>query len=722
MSDLHILFNPKTVALIGASESVGVGRTMMSNLMKCSFGGTIYPINPKRDTILGVKCHKSVKELEKGSVDLAIIAVNARFVPGSVRDCAEIGVKTCIIVSAGFAEMGEPGRALEREIMSIAKPVGMRIVGPNCLGLMSSSSGLNATFAADMVNDGSVAFFSQSGALCTSVLDYSKQVGFGFSAFVSVGSMLDVDWPTLIDYFGNDEKTSAICIYMETVGKAKPFLEACQRVSKKKPIVVIKAGRSAAGKKAASSHTGALAGADEVADAAFERAGVLRVVEIADLFALMEMLNSQPMPKGKRLTVVTNAGGPGVLTTDSLYVGGGELAPVSDEMMDKFNEFLPAAWSHGNPIDILGDALPDRYEKTVRLSVEDPNVDAILVILTPQDMTDPTATAEALKQHAKCGKLFMCSWMGGKEVAKGTQILREAKIPVFNYPDQAVRVFNYLHSYGKQITKLEEPTLATPELGFDLAKAREEVRQIYSNALEKGRTILSEYESKKILAAYHIPGGQTELALSPDEAVEAAKKIGFPVVMKVHSETITHKSDVGGVKLNIKNEEEVRAAFNEIKSNVARNAKESDFLGCVVLPMITLKDSYEVILGANVDPQFGPVILFGLGGVLVEVFKDKALGLAPLNKTFARSMLEKTKIFQALKGVRGKKPVNIDELVDIIIRFSQLLADHPWISEFDINPMLCSPDGILALDARILVYKKAEHKEEDLPHTCIPVQ
>lgn len=722
MSNLDFFFKPKSVALIGASESIGVGRTMMFNLLKSPFGGVVYPVNPKRPAVLGVTAYKSVTLIGKDKVDLAIIAVNAKFVPNTVKECAEMGVKACIIVSAGFAEMGAPGRELERQIMSYAAPAGMRVVGPNCLGVMYSPSGLNATFAADMIKPGKVAFFSQSGALCTAVLDYSRKADFGFSAFVSVGSMLDVDWPALINYFGDDEGTSAICIYMETVGKAKPFLEACQRVSQKKPIIVIKAGRSAAGAKAAASHTGALAGADDIANAAFERAGVLRVIEITDLFALMEILNNQPRPTGNKLTIITNAGGPGVLSTDALDTGGGKLAPITPERLEEFNKFLPDAWSHNNPIDVLGDAQPDRYEKVVKVCAADDNVDGILVILTPQDMTDPTATAEMLTAHSNCGKLFMCSWMGGHDVEAGENILRKAKVPVFSFPDEAVRVFNYLSKYNSNIEHLKEPTPATPELGFDIEAARKTVRDIYCNAFSKGRTILSEYEAKQVLAAYHIPCGQTLLGKTPDEAVECAKKIGFPVVMKVHSETITHKSDVGGVKLNIKDEAGVRAAYEEIKANVTKNASAADFLGCVVLPMITLKDSYEIIIGANIDPQFGPVILFGLGGVLVEVMKDTAMGLAPLNKTYAKLMIEKTKIAKALHGVRGRAPVNMDQLVDTIIKMSYLVSDHPMIKEFDINPLLASPDGIMALDARIIIYDKEHCKDEaSLPHSCVPV-
>lgn len=722
MENLDYLFKPKTVAVIGASENIGVGRTMMNNLMKTNFGGEILPVHPKRDQVLGIKAYKSIKDIEKGKVDLAVICINAKYVPATVKDCAEMGVRTCIIVSAGFAEMGEPGRKLEREILSYAKPAGMRIVGPNCLGVMYSPSGLNATFAADMITNGKVAFLSQSGALCTAVLDYSLRAGFGFSAFVSVGSMLDVDWPALIEYFGHDESTSAICIYMETVGKAKPFVEACQKISKVKPIIVIKAGRSAAGAKAATSHTGALAGADDIANAAFERAGVLRVIDIEDLFALMEIMNNMPRPTGPKLTIVTNAGGPGVLSTDALSTGGGQLAPISPETLAEFNKFLPDAWSHNNPIDVLGDAKPDRYEKTVEICAKDQNVDGILVILTPQDMSDPTGTAEMLVKHANCGKLFMCSWMGGKNIGAGEDILRKAHIPVFSFPDVAVKVFNHLQKYHASIDLLHEPTPAKPDLGFDIEAARKTVRDIYTAAFEKGRTILSEYESKQIMAAYHIPCGQTLLGHTPEECIECAKKIGFPVVMKVHSETITHKSDVGGVKLNIKDEAGVRAAFEEIKANVAKNASADQFLGCVVLPMITLKDSYEVILGANVDRQFGPVILFGLGGVLVEVMKDTAMGLAPLNKTYAKVLIEKTKIAKALKGVRGRQPVKMDELVDTIIKMSYLVADHPMIKEFDINPLLASPDGIMALDARIVIYPKSDVTEEAaLPHSCVPL-
>lgn len=720
-ANLDYFFCPKSVALIGASEKIGVGRTMMFNLLKSPFGGVIYPINPKSPSILGVQAYKSITEIGKDKVDLAIIAINAKFVPASVKECAAMGVKACIIVSAGFAEMGEPGRKLEAEIMSYAKPAGMRIVGPNCLGVSYSPSGLNATFAADMIAKGKVAFFSQSGALCTAVLDYSRKAGFGFSAFVSVGSMLDVDWPALIEYFGNDEGTSAICIYMETVGKAKPFLEACQKVSQKKPIIVIKAGRSAAGAKAAASHTGALAGADDIANAAFERAGVLRVIDINDMFALMELLNNQPRPKGNKLTIITNAGGPGVLSTDALTTNGGALAPISPETLEEFNKFLPAAWSHNNPIDVLGDAQPDRYEKTVRICAQDPNVDGILVILTPQDMTDPTATAQILTEHANCGKLFMCAWMGGHDVEAGAEILRKNKIPAFTYPDEAVKVFSYLSKYHSSIETLKEPTPATPALGFDIEEARKTVRGIYTNAFNKGRTILSEYEAKQVLAAYHIPCGQTLLGQTPEECVECAKKIGFPVVMKVHSETITHKSDVGGVKLNIKNEDEVKKAYEEIKANVAKHASVDQFLGCVVLPMITMKDSYEVILGANIDPQFGPVILFGLGGVLVEVMKDTAMGLAPLNRTYAEIMIKKTKIAKAFAGVRGRAPVKMDELIDTIVKMSYLVADHPMIKEFDINPLLASPEGIMALDARIIIYDEKKGKDEAaLPHSCVP--
>eukprot|EP00771_Trimastix_marina_P001196 gnl/Trimastix_PCT/225.p1 GENE.gnl/Trimastix_PCT/225~~gnl/Trimastix_PCT/225.p1 ORF type:complete len:720 (-),score=308.34 gnl/Trimastix_PCT/225:309-2468(-) len=717
MSELTPFFNPASVAVIGATDRVGVGRTLLLNLLRSPFGGVVYPINPKREQVLGVKAYPSVGECPT-TVDLAIIATPARTVPALVLQCKEAGVRTCVILSAGFKEMGAPGIELERQLM--ANKGDMRIIGPNCLGIMSSSSGVNGTFASSMIKDGSIAFFSQSGALCTAVLDWSRKVDFGFSAFVSTGSMMDVDWADLIDHFGQDEKTKAMLIYMETIGDPARFMAAAQRVGSRKPIIVLKSGRSEAGAAAAASHTGSLAGSDEVVDAAFERAGVIRVNEIMEAFCLMELLSSQPAPQGPKLTIVTNAGGPGVLSADALADGDGVLAPISEAAMAQYNSFLPDAWSHGNPIDVLGDAPPERYSQSLEVAAQDENTDGVLVILTPQDMSDPTATAQALARHANIGKPVMASWMGGADVAEGVRVLQKAGIPCFEYPDSACRIFNILHKFHKTTEMVSEPTQANAAPGVDREAARAEVTAIMQPALTSGRTVLTEYESKKILNLYQINGGRTEMATSPDEAVAMANEIGYPVVIKIHSETITHKSDVGGVMLNIQDDEGTRRAYDTIKENVTKNAGAEHFLGVVVMPFVKLRDAYEVIIGANADPQFGPTMLFGLGGTLVEVFRDKSLGLPPLNRTFARRMLSQTKIFKALQGVRGQRPVDIEELENILLRFSMLIADNPWIKELDINPLLASPDGILALDARIIVYDGTKTNQADLPRTCVP--
>jgi acetyltransferase len=486
------------------------------------------------------------------------------------------------------------------------------------------------------------------------VLDWSIKENVGFSSFVSIGSMLDVNWGDLIDYFGNDPRTQSIIIYMESIGDARAFLSAAREVSLSKPIIVIKAGRTAAAAKAAASHTGSLTGSDDVLDAAFRRVGVLRVNSIADIFYMSEVLAKQPRPRGNRLAIVTNAGGPGVLATDALIQGGGELAEVSNETMEALNKILPSAWSHNNPLDILGDAEPERYAKSLEIAAKDPSIDGLLVVMTPQGMTNPTQIAEHLKPYAKgLGKPVLASWMGGNSVAAGEEILNQCGIPSFAFPDTAVRAFNYMWKYAYNLKGIYE----TPVLGASgMQPDREKAKGIIEAVKKSGRTILTEYESKKLLEAYGIPTTATEIAATEAEAVQWAEKIGFPVVLKLYSLTITHKTDVGGVILNLRDADAVRKAFNQIKNAVTEKAGAEHFQGVTVQPMAKL-DGYEIILGASIDPQFGPVLLFGTGGQLVEVFKDKALALPPLNTTLARRMMEQTKIYKALKGVRGRKPV-----------------------------------------------------------------
>ncbi len=715
---LDAIFKPETVAVIGASERQGsVGRTIMWNLISNPFGGTVFPVNSKRPNVLGIKAYPTISEVP-AEVDLAVIVAPARAVPGIMEECVEAGVPGAIIISAGFRETGAEGAELEARILEIARRGRMRIMGPNCLGVMSPVTGLNATFAGGMAQPGNVAFLSQSGALLTAILDRSMGENVGFSHFVSVGSMLDVGWGDLIYYLGDDPKTKSIVVYMESIGDARSFLSAAREVALTKPIIVIKGGRTEAAAHAAQSHTGSLTGSDEVLDAAFRRSGVLRVDGIADLFHMAEILGKQPRPRGPRLTVVTNAGGPGVLATDALIRTGGELAELSPETMQKLNEILPAPWSHGDPIDVLGDATPDRYANTLEAAARDPESDGLLVILTPQAMTDPTGTAQGLVRYAKTrGKPVLASWMGGPDVTAGVEILNRAGIPTFDYPDSAARVFADMWRYTYNLRAIYE----TPELthgGDEDEPDRERVEEIISAAREDGRSILTEWEAKAILAAYGIPTVETHIARTPEEAVGAAEAIGYPVVLKLHSETVTHKTDVGGVRLDLPNARAVREAYAATEASVLQKAGPGNFDGVTVQPMVDLKDSYELIAGSSVDPQFGPVMLFGSGGQLVEVYRDRALALPPLTTTLARRMMERTLIMQALKGVRGRNPVDLGALEKLLVRLSQLIVEQPWISELDINPLLASPERLVALDARVVLHD-ATVEEKDLPKPAI---
>ena len=709
---LDCIFHPRSVAVIGASEREGsVGRTLLWNLIRSPFGGTVFPVNPQRHSILGIKSYPDIAHVPE-VVDLVVIATPAATVPQVIRECVAAGVKGAIIVSAGFKEIGEAGAALEREILTEARRGGMRIIGPNCLGLMNPLVGLNATFAGAIARAGNVAFISQSGALCTSILDWSLGENVGFSAFVSIGSMLDVGWGDLIEYLGDDPHTQSIVLYMESIGDAHAFLSAAREVAMDKPIIVLKVGHTEAAAKAAASHTGALTGSDEVLNAAFRRCGVLRVHTISDLFDMAEILAKQPRPKGNRLSIVTNAGGPGAIATDALISGGGALSELAPETLTELDRILPAQWSHHNPIDILGDASCDRYAQTLEVVANDPNSDGLLVILTPQAMTDPTHTAEKLKAYSQLGKPILSSWMGGNEVAAGTQILNQANIPTFPYPDTAVRLFNYMWRYSYNLRGIYE----TPSLPADsdlFTPDRQMVEQIFQQATSNGRTLLTEYESKKLLTAYGIPTIATEIANSDREAVEIADRFGYPVVLKLHSETITHKTDVGGVRLNLGDAAAVSEAFAEIKSKV-NSIDAAAFLGVTVQPMVKL-EGYELILGSSLDSQFGAVMLFGMGGQLVEIFQDRSLALPPLNTTLARRMMEQTRVYQALQGVRGRKAIDLAKLEQLLVNFSQLIVEQPQIREIDINPLLVSPEGMIALDARVLLHTDASFADRPLP-------
>ena len=715
---LDAIFAPQAIAVIGATENIGsVGRTIFQNLGRGGFQGVVYPVNPKRPSVLGVKAHPNISAIPE-RVDLAVICTPAKTVPGLILECIQAGVPGAVIISAGFKETGPEGVKLEQQILADAHRAGMRIVGPNCLGVMMPHLGLNATFATTIAKPGSVGFLSQSGALCTAVLDWSLKENVGFSAFISIGSMLDVGWGDLIYYLGDDPHTKSIVIYMETIGAAHAFLSAAREAALTKPIIVIKPGRTEGAARAAASHTGSLTGSDDVLEAAFKRCGVLRVHNISDLFYLSEVLGRQPRPRGPRLTMITNAGGPGVLATDALITSGGALAEISKSTIEELNKILPAAWSHNNPVDVLGDASAEVYAKTLEIVGRDPNSDGLLVILTPQAMTDCTGTAEKLKAFGHiAGKPVLASWMGGQDVAEGEAILNAAGIPTFPYPDTAARVFSQMWRYAENLRSLYETPVPSADPD-DLASGRAKARALIEAVKKAGRTILTEAESKELLGCYNIPTVVTRIARTEAEAAKRAQEIGYPVVLKLYSETITHKTDVGGVQLNLKDKAEVRRAFKAIQTACKEKAGAQHFQGVTVQKMIKVSDGYELILGSSIDPQFGPVLLFGLGGQLVEIFKDRALALPPLNTTLARRMMETTKIYHALKGVRGRKSVDLAALEKLMVGFSQLVAEQRWIREIDINPLFASADDLVALDARVILHDP-KLKEHQLPRPAI---
>ncbi len=714
---LDALFLPDSVAVIGATERPGtVGRTVLENLRHPSFHGKVYAVNSRHSEICGLKAYARIGEVPE-KVDLAVIATPAATVPGIIGECVDAEVKAAVVISAGFRERGAEGVELERQIQEHLRRGTMRMIGPNCLGIMNPTVGLNATFAKDAARPGNVAFLSQSGALLTAILDWGQLEQVGFSAIVSTGSMLDVGWGDLIYHFGDDPNTQSILLYMESVGDARSFLSAAREVAMRKPVIVIKAGRSEAASRAAASHTGALTGSDEVLDAAFRRSGVLRVSAIADLFYMAEVLGKQPRPKGPRLTILTNAGGPAVLATDALVASGGQLSLLSETTLQALDAFLPRHWSHNNPIDILGDADSERYARALEIASHDPTSDGLLVILAPQGMTDPAAVAERLKPYARSsGKPVLTSWMGGASIAAGEAILNAAGIPTFPFPDTAARAFTYMWRYSYDLRGLyETPTLAE---GDELDSAsRHQAENIIATARGQGRVLLDEFESKQVLSHYGIPTVETRIARSEDEAVSCAHALGYPVVLKIFSRTITHKTDVGGVKLNLEDEPSVRSAFQAIKISVDKTVGLDHFSGVTVQPMVRL-EGYELILGSSIDPQFGPVILFGSGGPLVEVYRDRALALPPLNSTLAHRLMEQTRIFIALKGVRGRKPIDLPALEGLLVRFSQLVVEQPWISEIDINPLLASPERLLALDARVVLHAPSTDPDH-LPRPAI---
>lgn len=693
------LFNPRVVAIIGASSHEGaVGHSLVRNIIGSGFDGIVYPINPKRDNILGVKTYSSIQEVPD-QVDLAIIATPAKTVLPLVEECGMAGVSGIVLISAGFAEAGEEGRAMTKEILKTVRRYNMRLIGPNCLGFIRPSIKLNASFANKMALPGKIAFISQSGALCTAILDWSIKMNVGFSHFVSIGSMIDVSFDDLIDYFGSDPYTSSIVIYMESLIDARKFLSAARAYARNKPIIVLKAGKSSEGAQAAMSHTGSLAGNDFVFDAAFKRAGIIRVDTIGELFHIAQSLSMQEKPSGKKMAMITNAGGPGVIATDLLIAKGGELAPLSRETIEELNGHLSPFWSHNNPIDVLGDAGPEQYRKAVEVCVNDPNVDGILIILTPQAMTDSKAIAEAIVTIPNLErKTVLASWMGADDVQAGREVLEQHNIPVYSIPENAVRCFMYMYDYKRNLKTIYQTPAVIPSA---FHPKTEENRQLMRNVLADGRRVMTEFEAKQFLDNYQINVIKNGLATTREDAMQLADDLGYPVVMKIASPDILHKTDVGGVVLNIKKREDVGRYFDEILESSLAAVPDADIKGIFVEQM--MKKRYELIIGAKRDPIFGPTIVFGMGGVAVEVFKDTTVGLPPLNMALAEGMIEDTKIYKLLKGYRGMPGADITAIQFLLYKFAYLLMDFPEIEEIDINPFGVDEHGGVVLDAKVVL-------------------
>ncbi len=702
MHSLDPIFKPQRIALIGASQNPkSVAGTVLRNLVGSGFRGVVYPVNPAFESVLGVQCWPDLSHLPRVP-DLAVVCSPAAEVPGVVRACGEAGVRGLVVISAGFRETGAEGLALERRVLEEARRYdGMRVVGPNCLGFIVPEAGLNVTFGQGMPKAGSVAFISQSGALCTSVLDWAMDQGIGFSYFVSIGNMLDVDFGDLIDYFGEDERTRSILLYVESLTDARKFISAARAFARGKPIVAYKAGRFPESAKAAASHTGALASEDEVFDAAFERAGIARVYQIADIFNVAELVGRYKTPAGPRLGIVTNAGGPGVMAVDSLIARRGALAELSPVTLAALDEALPPAWSHGNPVDVLGDANSKRYAKAADLVAADPGVDAVLAILTPQAMTNPTATAKELGELAgKARKPLLAAWLGGASMREGVQVLSRAGVATYDTPDQAVQAFMTLVAYARNLKTLYE----TPrEIPVEFPLDRQELRARFAAVAPAEGDTLSEAGAKTVLGAYGIPVTLPVPAANADAAVRTSAQLGYPVVVKLDSPDVTHKTDVGGVALDLADEAAVRSAFERVTSAARRARPDARITGVTVQRMVRARDSIELIVGARQDPIFGTVILVGLGGVAAEVLRDRALGLPPLNERLARRMLESLRAWPLLQGYRGRPGVDLDRLIETLMRISYLVADQPAIRELDVNPLLAMPREVVALDARIIL-------------------
>lgn len=695
MKDLDPIFEPKSIAVIGASNQEGsVGYGLFNNLK--SYEGDLYAVNPKREQVQNYEAYDSVQDIA-GDIDLAIIAVPAPIVPQIAKECGEKGIKGAIIVSSGFKETGPEGIALEEKVGQIAGEYGIKLIGPNCLGIINTLNGLNASFASRMPTKGQTVVLSQSGALGSAIIEWSLEQNIGIRSFVSVGSMLDVDFADLVAYFNEKEDIRGIVIYMESVKNSQKFLQEARNFVKNKPIVVLKAGSTEAGSRAAVSHTGFLAGNEKVYEAAFKQNGILQIENIEDVFTCLKTLCLKKLPDGLNLGVVTNAGGAGVMAVDEIKKKGGELAQLEEETIDSLNQVMPEAWSQGNPIDVLGDASAQRYEQAITACFEDQNVDGVLVIFTPQYSSEPEKTARIVsKLNQKYNKPLVASWIGPEGMDRAREILNDNEVSNYTTPEEAVRAFLNIYNHHRSQKLLSEREESSK---IDVSPNKDRLNQLLK---ETEGEVLSEEKSKQFLSEYEIPTVNTVLAKNEAAAVKQAEKLGYPVALKVQSSAITHKSDVGGVQLFLHNERDVRNAFQQIKDNLRENKPAAELGGVAVETMVTEVD-YELILGSKHDPDFGPVILFGNGGINVEIYDDTAIGLPPLNEKLAERVINDTKISDSLQqGYRNRKKADMKALQETVARFSQLVLDFPQIKEIDINPLAIEKGKPIALDARII--------------------
>jgi len=693
---LHPLFNPRQVAIVGASNTPGkIGYSITQNMLEAGFKGKIFPVNPKADEILGLKVTKNIKDLPKG-LDLAVICIPREFVISAIEELGRIKTNAAIVITAGFKEVGREGYYLEEKLIQLARKYNIALLGPNCLGMINPHGLVNASFAAGQPKQGNIAFFSQSGALCVAILDWAFGENIGFSKFISLGNKAVLDEADMIAYLGQDDQTRVILGYIENVCDGSKFIKLAQNVSFKKPIIIIKSGTTAAGAKAASSHTGAIAGSDQAYSAAFQKSGIIRAHDVETLFNLAQAFSNQPLPQGANLAILTNSGGPGIMAADACEKSSLHMASISPSTVKKMQEFLPPYASLYNPIDIIGDAGAKRYIRTLKTLVEDPNIHSILVLLSPTskaaDEIEEISKGIVYIAHKANKPIFAC-FMGKNRVSVGQKILQDGGVPCYAFPEPAIKSIEAMYKHYRWKT---HPC----PLPVELPRNKAQAEKVIQKARDLGQNEIVEFQAQEILKSYNLPIPKTLLARSSDEACQFAAQIGFPVVLKIASPDISHKTDVGGVKVELKDEKEVRNAFLEITARAQRLRRDAYILGCLVQEMAP-KGCKEIIVGFKRDEQFGPLIMFGLGGIYVEVLKDISFRLAPLTREDARNMIREVKSYMLLKGFRGEPAINFQVLENILLTMSQLSMDFPEIFEAEFNPVLVNNERAIVADVRM---------------------